>query len=111
MTTKLTVAGSLLTLLYVGSVYSSPRSANDFTDCEMKELALRMVQVAQARYETGRIESAEKILQATLEIDPESRVGRYYLGLIQETVEANKARKLEIVQPWYPTNPPRPVSK
>jgi Tfp pilus assembly protein PilF len=107
MTTKLIVAASLLTLLWIGSVYSSPKSANDFTEREMKELALRMVQVAKARYETGRIESAEKILQATLEIDPGSQAARYYLGLVQEAVKANK----DYIREWFSTNPPRPARK
>jgi hypothetical protein len=83
----------------------SPKSANDFTEREMKELGQRMVQVAKARYETGRIASAEQILQATLEIDPGSQAALYYMGLVQEAVQANKNH----IREWYPTNPPRPV--
>lgn len=84
---------------------ASPKLADVFTEPGTKELAQRMVQVAKARYETGRIASAEKILHATLEIDPGSQAARYYLDLVQEAVQANK----DHIREWYPTNPPRPV--
>ena len=109
MQPKLILTASLLVLFCVASVYSGPKTTGDSTGTDLKDLAHRMVQVARDRYETGRFESADKILQASLEIDPGNAEACYYLALVQKAVEMNKNH--HGAQPWYPTIPPGPAKK
>jgi len=104
-----------LILLCAGTVYSDSNSLADVSTSKAvrrvnkadDELVHRLVQIARDRYETGNLKAADKILQAALEIEPRNNEAWYYKDLLQQAIRANKDRN--IVRPWYPTLPPRPV--
>ncbi len=122
MKCELVMVVPVAALLCAVSGYSSPRA---FKECAkptvthqetnsvtISDLVHRMVQIAKDRYETGRIQAADKILQAALEIDAENPKARYYLRLVQETRRANQLRQRHArSRLWYPTIPPRPVDQ
>jgi hypothetical protein len=109
MKTKLILVSVLLSLSCVGGLYSGPQSTGDSTRPEVRDLVHRMVQVAADRYRVGRLASADKILQACLEIEPGNAEACYYMRLVQASLKATKEHPK--VGLWYPTIPPRPASK
>jgi Tfp pilus assembly protein PilF len=118
MKSKLITLMVLSAVLAAGSVQSRakgpdhssrPKSAPVNSDrIKEQNLARDMVQFARVRYEAGNFEAANKILQATLEIDPRCHAGWYYLHLVQKAMNTKKPSD-NSVRPWYPTMPPRPI--
>ena len=109
MKAKLIIIASFLALFCVFSVYSDPKDGNQSKSPSLKDLVQRMVEVARDRFHSGRLESAYKILQASLDIDPDNAEACYYLALVQKAMKANKDNPG--VQLWYPTIPPKPANK
>ena len=122
MKCELVMVVPLAALLYAVSGYSSPRGFKEWAkptvthqetnSVTISDLVHRMVQSAKDRYEAGRIEAADKLLQAALEIDAENAEARYYLRLVQESRRANQLRQTHArSRLWYPTLPPRRVDQ